>query len=458
MHTAFLNNGTGPATREFARGRGGETGASPQRAVTVEPTKAAGKRLVARRAGTPRAVGLRCASVTDRSRVCSLVVPCPPALGLPTGPIRLFRQALRILLYIFCLYIGQTTLLSEIYMVEGILITDRHWYTNESVHVNASKVPPLQTSRSNLISQFKPERYITNLFRISVSNCYWSVSTITLGKARQVQSRLLFDGTNIISIEIFQKEPGAVNNSVARIYASHVPMATMPSYADIAWAFWGSSYYFSTNIRPYLLSRRTALTQNQSSRVSVGDWDLTPERPNLPRFIKVFSGMGSDNVTNINDSNWNIEDTYQVLAYTNVQGIKLPSFVVYKLYDPRKPKIKYNKQSQWETVSGEATNVCINAVEVEHVSGVVSATTDLRSEYYPVTYLMTNLSMPATNDPVFLNAVNTARDFSENNTLRLIYPNMFAVGIVLMVLLPLLWLVRRKMTNTNKSYKKQGMQ
>jgi hypothetical protein len=45
----------GPATRDFGRGRGGETGASPQRAVTVEPTKASPKRPVARRVFTKRA-------------------------------------------------------------------------------------------------------------------------------------------------------------------------------------------------------------------------------------------------------------------------------------------------------------------------------------------------------------------------------------------------------------------
>ncbi len=55
----------GPATRDFVRGRGGETGASPQRAVTVEPTKASRKRPVARRVFAGKAAWLRCSSVTD---------------------------------------------------------------------------------------------------------------------------------------------------------------------------------------------------------------------------------------------------------------------------------------------------------------------------------------------------------------------------------------------------------
>lgn len=48
---AFLKNGMGPGTRDFGRGRGGETGASPSLAcgMTVEPTKASPKRPVARR-------------------------------------------------------------------------------------------------------------------------------------------------------------------------------------------------------------------------------------------------------------------------------------------------------------------------------------------------------------------------------------------------------------------------
>jgi len=39
----------GDAARDFACGQGGEVGASPQRAVTTEPTPATGKRPAARR-------------------------------------------------------------------------------------------------------------------------------------------------------------------------------------------------------------------------------------------------------------------------------------------------------------------------------------------------------------------------------------------------------------------------
>src|SRR5882672_8868399 len=37
----------GPAARDFGGGQGGEVGASPQRAVTAEPTQATGKRSAA---------------------------------------------------------------------------------------------------------------------------------------------------------------------------------------------------------------------------------------------------------------------------------------------------------------------------------------------------------------------------------------------------------------------------
>ncbi len=76
----------GPAARDFGCGQGGETGASPQRAVTVEPTLAAGKRPAARRVFAEKAAGLRCSSVTDRWRVCSLVAPRPAAFSAKTGP------------------------------------------------------------------------------------------------------------------------------------------------------------------------------------------------------------------------------------------------------------------------------------------------------------------------------------------------------------------------------------
>ena len=56
----------GPAARDFGRGQGGEAGASPQRAVTAEPTPATGKRPAARRGFGEKAGWLRCSSVGDR--------------------------------------------------------------------------------------------------------------------------------------------------------------------------------------------------------------------------------------------------------------------------------------------------------------------------------------------------------------------------------------------------------
>ncbi len=63
---AGLEIAWGPAARDFGRGQGGEAGASPQRAVTAEPTPATGKRPAARRGFGEKAGWLRCSSVGDR--------------------------------------------------------------------------------------------------------------------------------------------------------------------------------------------------------------------------------------------------------------------------------------------------------------------------------------------------------------------------------------------------------
>src|SRR6266540_7570408 len=63
---ACLKIPRGPAARDFGCSQGGEVGASPQRAVTVEPTLAAGKRPAARRVFVEKAGWLRCSSVTAR--------------------------------------------------------------------------------------------------------------------------------------------------------------------------------------------------------------------------------------------------------------------------------------------------------------------------------------------------------------------------------------------------------
>ena len=82
---ARLKSEWGPAARDFGTGRGGETRASPQRAVRVEPTKASAKRPAARRVFEQRAGSLRCSSVRDHWRVSSLLAPRDPALSSKTG-------------------------------------------------------------------------------------------------------------------------------------------------------------------------------------------------------------------------------------------------------------------------------------------------------------------------------------------------------------------------------------
>src|SRR6266542_6755264 len=84
----------GPAARDFGCSQGGEVGASPQRAVTAEPTLAAAKRPAARRVFVEKAGWLRCSSVTAPLRGCSLVAPRHPAFSTKTGPHVIFRQAL----------------------------------------------------------------------------------------------------------------------------------------------------------------------------------------------------------------------------------------------------------------------------------------------------------------------------------------------------------------------------
>ena len=84
-----------PAARDFGRGQGGLGRAQrPQRAVRNEPTPATGKRPAARRVFGHKAVWLRCSSVTDRWRVCSLVAPRHPAFCPKTGPLRILKEAL----------------------------------------------------------------------------------------------------------------------------------------------------------------------------------------------------------------------------------------------------------------------------------------------------------------------------------------------------------------------------
>src|SRR5436190_12405846 len=91
---ACLKIAWGPAARDFGGGQGGEAGASPQRAVTAEPTPANAKRSAARRVFAEKARWLRCSSVTGPGWPCSLVTPRHRAFSAKTGPHGIFRQAL----------------------------------------------------------------------------------------------------------------------------------------------------------------------------------------------------------------------------------------------------------------------------------------------------------------------------------------------------------------------------
>ncbi len=80
--------------RDFGFGQGGESGISPQWAMTEESTQAQVKRSTARRVLAGKA-GIRCCfSVTDPQGIGSFSAPSLPAFHAKTGPLGIFRQAL----------------------------------------------------------------------------------------------------------------------------------------------------------------------------------------------------------------------------------------------------------------------------------------------------------------------------------------------------------------------------
>ena len=92
---ACLKTTRGAAARNFGGGLGGESGASPKRAVTDEPTTSTFKRPVARRVFRQMGGWLRCSSVEDPQGVFSFVTPRHPPICRKTAPLVVFRQALK---------------------------------------------------------------------------------------------------------------------------------------------------------------------------------------------------------------------------------------------------------------------------------------------------------------------------------------------------------------------------
>jgi hypothetical protein len=89
---ACLKIGRNPATRIFEACPGGEAGASPQWAVTVEPTPAGIKRTVVRRVFAEGALWLGCSAVAERCRVAGS--SGRPTRSAKTGALRILRQVL----------------------------------------------------------------------------------------------------------------------------------------------------------------------------------------------------------------------------------------------------------------------------------------------------------------------------------------------------------------------------
>src|SRR5579859_1003174 len=98
---ACLKIAQGAAARDFGCGQGGEVGASPNRAVTTEPTPTTGKRPAARRVFEGKAVWLCCSLVGDPPGIFSFVAPRHPAFPSKTSPRGIFRQALKHLRHAF---------------------------------------------------------------------------------------------------------------------------------------------------------------------------------------------------------------------------------------------------------------------------------------------------------------------------------------------------------------------
>jgi hypothetical protein len=92
---ACLKIARGAAARDLGFGQGGEVGASPQRAVTTEPTQAKTERPAARRVFAQKTVWLRCSSVEDPQVVFSFGAPRHPAFCPKTAPLGICRQALK---------------------------------------------------------------------------------------------------------------------------------------------------------------------------------------------------------------------------------------------------------------------------------------------------------------------------------------------------------------------------
>ena len=104
---ACFKNRRGSAARDFGRSRGStmscaslvcsdcEARESPQRALSAEPTKAAGKRPAARRVFAQKAFWIRCASVTAPLGGCSLVESRHRAFCAKTEPLLFLKHALR---------------------------------------------------------------------------------------------------------------------------------------------------------------------------------------------------------------------------------------------------------------------------------------------------------------------------------------------------------------------------
>src|ERR1017187_7519794 len=103
LRACFINT-RGSAARDIGRRRGGEARESPQRALSAEPTKPAGKRPAARpvrrsfsgggRVFAQKALWLRCSSVEDPPGIFSFVAPRHRAFCAKTEPLVFLKHAL----------------------------------------------------------------------------------------------------------------------------------------------------------------------------------------------------------------------------------------------------------------------------------------------------------------------------------------------------------------------------
>jgi hypothetical protein len=313
---------------------------------------------------------------------------------------------------------------------------------------------------------FEPKLLWEETFTVSVSNCLWAI-TVIRDQSKDVVFKQVYDGESLtmsslfLNMQIEPKKGRLANDAALSVELDDTPNSTAPIGMGQIWLAYASGCKLSMGNSGLLEPAWLIPEQLRRSRFKTqATWNLLPSAPFLPTNIDFFHDEdafqeamkgGMPKTGDHPPAAKNLWTSFQVTSVTNVASYIFPRHFVFQAYQPGRPDLRKDPVLAY-TYTGDIELVALGETRDSLTPGFGKRTIvqDTRlgnwsNPIVPVTYLVTNRVIPATNDPKLLKLYATwnlghlpgpAKTSSTK-------PLIFFVTVIAVITFPLLWLMKQ---------------